>query len=381
MDAPQDAAPMLRCEGLWKVFGPRPERVIGTDLGVLARDELLARTGNLIAVGGVTLDVARGELFVIMGLSGSGKSTLVRCFGRLLEPTAGRIHIEGEDITELDAAGLRALRRDVVSMVFQDFGLLPNRRVLDNVAYGLEIQGVDRATRHARAHEKIELVGLAGFSDHRPDVLSGGMQQRVGLARALANDPRVLLLDEPFSALDPVTRRDLQGELLDLQHRTGTTMVFITHDVSEALRLGDRIALMRDGRLVQVGTPADLLLRPADDYVREFTRDAPRGRVLTARDLCTPDDGAVAHGATMPEVAADTALRDLIPVVARAERLCVVAERDGEREVLGTLSRDVALDALRGAPDDAYQSASRGAAAVVSADAAVVDVGTEGRPA
>lgn len=340
MTATHATAPMLRCEGLWKVFGPRPERVVDGELAGLERDALLARTGNLVAVGDVTLDVAVGELFVIMGLSGSGKSTLVRCFGRLLEPTAGRILIEGEDITALDAAELRALRRDVVSMVFQDFGLLPNRRVLDNVAYGLEIQGVDRATRHARAREKISLVGLDGFADHRPDVLSGGMQQRVGLARALANDPRLLLLDEPFSALDPVTRRDLQGELLDLQQRTGTTMVFITHDVSEALRLGDRIALMRDGRLVQVGTPADLLLRPADDYVREFTRDAPRGRVLTARDLCTPGSDAPA-GAV--DVDATTTLRDLLPALADASDLRVVA--DGG--TVGTLSREVALGALR----------------------------------
>jgi len=352
MDVPQHgrraaAPPMLQCEHLWKVFGPKADSVVGTPLETRSRDELLAETGSLVAVRDVTLDVAPGELFVIMGLSGSGKSTLVRCFGRLLEPTAGRLSIEGEDVTELGTAGLRALRRDVVSMVFQDFGLLPNRRVLDNVAYGLEIQGVDRATRYARAHEKIELVGLTGFADHRPDALSGGMQQRVGLARALANDPRLLLLDEPFSALDPVTRRDLQEEILQLQHRTGTTMVFITHDVSEALRLGDRIALMRDGRLVQVGTPADLLLRPADDYVREFTRDAPRGRVLTARDLCTPDDApgdGVPDG--MLDVAAETELRDLIPDVARAERLRVIA--DGA--VIGTLTRDVALEALRGAP-------------------------------
>jgi len=355
MDAPQGEvtmgpSAMLRCEGLWKVFGPKPERVVGSELGTRSREQLLAETGNLVAVGDVTLEVAPGEPFVIMGLSGSGKSTLVRCLGRLLEPTAGRVLIEGKDITALDAAGLRALRRDVVSMVFQDFGLLPNRRVLDNVAYGLEIQGVDRATRHARAHEKIELVGLAGFAEHRPDALSGGMQQRVGIARALANDPRLLLLDEPFSALDPVTRRDLQSEILDLQHRTGTTMVFITHDVSEALRLGDRIALMRDGRLVQVGTPADLLLHPADDYVREFTREAPRGRVLTARDLCTRTTDA-AYDAV--DVEATTTLRDLLPALARAAQLRVV--EDGA--VIGTLARDVALEALRGETPDGGRTA------------------------
>ena len=343
MDA---ATPMLRCEGLWKVFGPRGERVVGTDLATRSRDELLAETGNLVAVRDVTLEVAPGELFVIMGLSGSGKSTLVRCFGRLVEPTVGRIAIEGEDITDLDGAELRALRRDVVSMVFQGFGLLPNRRVLDNVAYGLEIQGVDRATRYARAREKIELVGLTGFADHRPDTLSGGMQQRVGLARALANDPRLLLLDEPFSALDPVTRRDLQSELMSLQERTGTTMVFITHDVAEAMRLGDRIALMRDGRVVQVGTPADLLLRPVDDYVREFTRDASRSRVLTARDLCVPATGDVPEDAV--PVAAWTTLRDLIPTAGRTEHLRVV--EDGA--TIGTLTRDAVLEAFRGAPRD-----------------------------
>ncbi len=340
MSTQQDARPMLRCERLWKVFGARPEKVVDSELAALSRDELLSRTGNLIGVGDVTLDVAAGELFVIMGLSGSGKSTLVRCFGRLLEPTAGRVLVAGEDITTFDASGLRALRRDVISMVFQDFGLLPNRRVLDNVAYGLEIQGVDRATRYARAEEKIALVGLGGFADHRPEALSGGMQQRVGLARALANDPRLLLLDEPFSALDPVTRRDLQGELLDLQQRTGTTMVFITHDVSEALRLGDRIALMRDGRIVQVGTPADLLLQPADDYVREFTRDAPRDGVLTALDLATPSPDAPADA---HDVDAATTLRDLLPTLAVAAHLRVMARG----APVGTLSREVALEAFR----------------------------------
>jgi glycine betaine/proline transport system ATP-binding protein len=347
-DALKDArTPMLRCDGLWKVFGPKADRVVGTALATRSRDELLAETGSLVAVRDVTLEVAPGELFVIMGLSGSGKSTLVRCLGRLLDPTAGRIAIAGEDVTRIDGAELRALRRDVVSMVFQGFGLLPNRRVLDNVAYGLEIQGVDRATRSARAHEKIELVGLTGFADHLPDALSGGMQQRVGIARALANDPRLLLLDEPFSSLDPVTRHDLQGELIGLQARTGTTMVFITHDVAEAMRLGDRIALMRDGRVVQVGTPADLLLRPADDYVRRFTRDASRSRVLTARDLCAPAAGPLPEGAV--DVDAGTTLRELIPLTGAATHLRVVAEG----ATVGTLTRDAVLDAFRGAPEGA----------------------------
>jgi glycine betaine/proline transport system ATP-binding protein len=346
---PDVGAEMLRCDGLWKVFGTRAASIVGTPLAALSREQLLADTGSLVAVRDVSLSVATGELFVIMGLSGSGKSTLVRCLGRLLDPTAGRIAIAGEDVTEHGPTELRALRRDVVSMVFQHFGLLPNRRVLDNVAYGLEIQGVDRARRHARAREVIELVGLGGFAEHRPEALSGGMQQRVGLARALANDPKLLLLDEPFSALDPLTRRDMQEEVLRLQERTGTTMVFITHDVSEALRLGDRIALMRDGDVVQVGTPADLLTRPADDYVRDFTRDAPRDVVLTAGDVCVPmsaeGEGADLDGAAV-DVHADTTLRDLLPTVATGRRLRVV---DGER-VLGTVEPGDVLAALYGRP-------------------------------
>jgi glycine betaine/proline transport system ATP-binding protein len=359
----ESPAPMLRCDGLWKVFGRSAADVVGSDLAGLAPDRLLAETGCVAAVRDVSLSVAPGELFVIMGRSGSGKSTLVRCLGRLLDPTAGRISVAGEDITDHGPTALRALRRDVISMVFQHFGLLPNRRVLDNVAYGLEIQGVDRARRHARAAEMIDLVGLSGFADHYPDALSGGMQQRVGLARALANDPKVLLLDEPLSALDPLTRRDMQDEILELQHRIGTTMVFITHDLSEALRLGDRIAVMRDGAIVQVGTGAELLTRPADAYVRDFTRDAPRGLVLTARDLCAlhldpdraeddvdPSDHAAAE---LREVPAGTTLQDLIPAVVDGSRVRVVD--DGR--VLGTVTRNAVLAALSGRPlDDGERS-------------------------
>ena len=343
---------MLRCEHLWKAFGPGAERIVGTPLEDLSREELLASTGCVTAVRDVSLSVDTGELFVVMGLSGSGKSTLVRCLSRLVEPTSGSIEIAGEDVMAHGRAELRTLRRHVVSMVFQDFGLLPNRRVLDNVAYGLEIQGVERSVRRGRAGEMIDLVGLAGFADHYPDQLSGGMRQRVGLARALANDPKLLLLDEPFSALDPLTRREMQEEVLRLQDQVGTTMVFITHDLHEALRLGDRVALMRDGALVQVGTPAELLIRPADDHVRDFTRDAPRALVLTARDLCTLDldpQGVLAAGEPDGVVAATTPLRELIPAVADGRAVRVV---DGSLE-LGTVTRAAVLSAFYGQALDA----------------------------
>lgn len=338
---------MLRCEHLWKAFGPEADRIVGTPLEDLSREELLARTGCVTAVRDVSLAVDTGEMFVVMGLSGSGKSTLVRCLSRLIEPTSGSIEIAGEDVMSHGHAELRTLRRRVVSMVFQDFGLLPNRRVLDNVAYGLEIQGTERSVRRARAGDMIDLVGLTGFADHYPDELSGGMRQRVGLARALANDPKLLLLDEPFSALDPLTRREMQEEVLRLQEQVGTTMMFITHDLHEALRLGDRVALMRDGALVQVGTPGELLIRPVDDHVRDFTRDAPRALVLTARDLCTLDlDAAGVRDAGEPDATVDagTPLRELIPRVAHGQALRVV---DGE-QALGTVTRTAVLAALYG---------------------------------
>jgi glycine betaine/proline transport system ATP-binding protein len=335
--------PKLVCEDLWKVFGPRPERIIGSPEADLPRDELLARTGCVAAVRDVSFEVGKGELFVVMGLSGSGKSTLVRCLIRLIEPTAGTVRLDDLDVTGCGPDELRDLRRRSVSMVFQHFGLLPNRKVLDNVAYGLEIQGVDRKERRERAGAIIDLVGLTGFADHYPDELSGGMKQRVGLARALANDPEVLLLDEPFSALDPLIRRDMQEEIGRLQDQMHKTMVFITHDLSEALRLGDRIAVMRDGGIVQIGTAAELLSAPADDYVRDFTRDVPRALVLTAGDVCVAADDPAATDATRT-VAADTVLRDLIPAVADGATLRVV---DGDR-VVGTVSPDAVLGAIYG---------------------------------
>ncbi|MEG3630872.1 quaternary amine ABC transporter ATP-binding protein [Streptomyces poriticola] len=317
-------APVFSVEGLWKVFGPRADRVpADPELAALGPAELRARTGCTAAVRDVSFDVRKGEVFVVMGLSGSGKSTLVRCLTRLIEPTAGHLAIDGEDVRAMDKNRLRELRRHRAAMVFQHFGLLPHRTVLDNVAYGLEIQGVGKAERRERAAAVVEKVGLAGMELRRPSQLSGGQQQRVGLARALAVDPEVLLFDEPFSALDPLIRRDMQEEVVRLHRDEGRTMVFITHDLSEALKLGDRIALMRDGAVVQLGTPEEIVGSPADDYVREFVRDVPREQVMTVRTAMRPGDcGAADHPDAL---APGTVVSGAIEVVARTGRAaCVV---------------------------------------------------------
>jgi glycine betaine/proline transport system ATP-binding protein len=292
---------MISVRHLWKVFGPNADKIVGTPTADLSRSDLRAQTGNTIAVRDVSFDVAPGEVFVVMGLSGSGKSTLVRCMTRLIEPTQGELELEGEDILKVDSKRLRELRRTSFSMVFQHFGLLPHRKVIDNIAYSLEINGVKREARHARANEVIELVGLQGYANAYPDQLSGGMQQRVGLARALAVDPKVLFLDEPFSALDPLIRRDMQAEVIRLHHELGKTLVFITHDLAEAVKLGDRIAIMRDGAIVQIGTPEELVASPADDYVANFVRDFPRSHVLTLRWIArSPDAGDDLMGPILP---------------------------------------------------------------------------------
>ena len=243
-----------------------------------------------VGVRDVSFAVAPGETFVVMGLSGSGKSTLIRCLSRLIEPSRGEVSIEGDDLLAMDEEALRAVRRGRMAMVFQHFGLFPHRRVIDNIAYGLEVQGVERAGRLARAEEVLHVVGLDGWAHHYPQQLSGGMQQRVGLARALAVDPSILLFDEPFSALDPLIRHEMQQELLRLQKRMQRAIVFITHDFAEALTLGDRIAIMKDGSFDQVGTPEELVSNPATDYVREFTKDVPRTRVLGIRRVLAPGD-------------------------------------------------------------------------------------------
>ncbi|MFJ8362525.1 glycine betaine/L-proline ABC transporter ATP-binding protein [Streptomyces sp. NPDC093984] len=271
----------LETEHLYKVFGRRPDRAVERLRQGADREELRA-DGTTAAVIDASFTVEPGQIFVVMGLSGSGKSTLLRMLNGLLEPTAGHVRFDGQDLTALGPRELREVRARKISMVFQHFALFPHRSVRENAAYGLEVQGVPRAERLKRADEALALCGLAGWEKSWPDELSGGMQQRVGLARALATDADLLLMDESFSALDPLIRRDMQDQLLQLQQTLKKTIVFITHDLNEAMRLGDRIAVMRDGRIVQIGTAEDILVRPADDYVASFTQDVDRSRVLTA---------------------------------------------------------------------------------------------------
>lgn len=331
----------IEVRDLWKVYGPRPERIVDSSDADLPRRELEAKTGNVVAMRDISFDVRPGEVFVVMGLSGSGKSTLIRCLTRLIEPTAGRVRIGPLEVTKAGPDALLRLRRNQVSMVFQHFGLLPHRTLRDNVAFGLEVRGVDKATRHATADEVLALVGLDGLGSSKPDQLSGGMQQRVGLARALATNPDILLFDEPFSALDPLIRRDMQDEVERLQREVRKTMVFITHDLNEALRLGQRIAIMRDGRFVQIGTPEEIVANPADDYVRDFVRDVPRAHVVTV-DAIMRQTGA-AHGAT---VASGAKVRDVVRLVATSELPVGVTNVRGK--VLGVVDRMSVLSVVAG---------------------------------
>ncbi len=342
----RSGAPLIRAKGVWKIFGKNAAAVLGTPDADLPRGELREKTGCVAAVRNVSFDVWPGEVFVVMGLSGSGKSTLVRTLIRLIEPSAGKIEMDGKDVSGASQAELRQLRRHTSSMVFQHFGLLAHRRVIDNVAFGLEVQGMPKAQRLARATEVLSLVGLEDSANQFPDQLSGGMQQRVGLARAFAVDPKVMLYDEPFSALDPLIRRDMQDEVIRLQYETGKTMVFITHDLPEALRLGDRIAIMRDGAIVQLGSPEDLVGSPADDYVRNFVRDIPRSHVLTLRWIMRPPEEGETEGAPTLEVG--TTVRDAVPLIAASERP-VCALEDGR--VVGVVDRVAVLKAIAGEGD------------------------------
>lgn len=328
----QQDSPIV-CKGVWKIFGPNPDKVLQEVDPALSRAEVQEQTGHVIAVKNISFKVERGETFVVMGLSGSGKSTLVRCISRLIAPTRGEILVDGIDTVTMSDKELIELRRHKMSMVFQHYGLLPHRSVVENIAYGLEVRGMPREERLSKASEVLESVGLSGWGDNFPRELSGGMQQRVGLARALAVDPEIMLFDEPFSALDPLIRREMQDELLRLQSMVRKTMVFITHDFLEAIKMGDHIAIMKDGEFVQIGTPEEIVANPVDDYVRDFSEDVPRHKVLTVnsivmRDCCKCDEKATASAAL------ELMDKHSVPAV------CIVGPNDRYQ---GTLTREAAL--------------------------------------
>ncbi|MES0130347.1 glycine betaine/L-proline ABC transporter ATP-binding protein [Mesorhizobium sp. M0029] len=298
---PKDVRPIkLACRNVWKLFGSNAASFIRERDGKASMADVAA-AGLVGAVRAVDLEIRQGEIFIIMGLSGSGKSTLVRCMSRLVEPTHGKVEFEGNDLLKISDAALIELRRHRMGMVFQNFALLPHLNVLDNIAFPLSIQGQDRPTRETRAREVIDLVGLRGREHFYPRELSGGQQQRVGIARSLATKPEIWFLDEPFSALDPLIRREMQDELMRLQTMLHKTIVFITHDFDEAIRLADRIAIMKDGEVIQTGTPEQLVVNPATDYVAEFTRDVDRAKVISARSLMRACDGAEHGGTVLPD--------------------------------------------------------------------------------
>ena len=349
--APDDAQIHIEVENLTKVFGPSPQSVLPLLQEGVSKDDILARTGHTVGLRDISLRVERGETFVVMGLSGSGKSTLVRCLNRLIEPTGGAVRLDGDDVLALGSRDLRDLRRHTMSMVFQRFGLLPHRTVLANVTFGLRVQGVGLEERHEQARAWIERVGLAGYEHALPRELSGGMQQRVGLARALCTDPEVLLMDEAFSALDPLIRREMQDALVRLQEELSKTIVFITHDLDEALRLGDRVAILKDGFVVQVGTPVEIVTRPADDYVRAFVEDVDRSRVLRARDALA---FAAPHASERTDEArgridANATLGEALAVIADGEGPVAVVGRNDQ--VMGVLDGTTALRAVTERPE------------------------------
>jgi glycine betaine/proline transport system ATP-binding protein len=281
-DTQEPGQPILETRDLWKIFGENPKSLLNSDLKAATKQEIQDETGLIVGLRDISFHVEKGEIFVLMGLSGSGKSTLIRCLIRLVDPTSGNIIINNTDISTLNKKELLDFRRGSTAMVFQQFGLLPHYTVLDNVAYGLQIRGISRSERYKMAREAVKTVGLEGWEDYLPSSLSGGMQQRVGIARALASDPDIMLLDEPFSGLDPLIRRQMQDELIQLQSELHKTMIFVTHDLQEALKIADRIAIMQDGKIIQIGTPEEIIAEPVDDYVQEFVRDAYPAKVLTA---------------------------------------------------------------------------------------------------
>jgi glycine betaine/proline transport system ATP-binding protein len=337
----------IEVRNIYKIFGEHPEEVLPLVMDGASKEEILERTGHTVGLDNVSLSLQEGETFVVMGLSGSGKSTLIRHINRLIDPTSGEIEVDGIDILKLNRRELDEIRRHKMSMVFQRFGLLPHKTVLENVGFGLQIQGVPERQRHRVAMDKIDLVGLTGFQHQYPEQLSGGMQQRVGLARALATDPDILLMDEAFSALDPLIRTEMQRQLLALQADMHKTIVFITHDLDEALRLGDHIGILNGGRLVQVGGPEEIIMHPADDYVTAFVQDVNRAKVLRAKTIMI--DAHQFHGADMratEKVHEDAFLEDFLSDVLERRVVLTVVDHRGnpkgyitDKEIAAALSK------------------------------------------
>ncbi|NER30698.1 MAG: glycine betaine/L-proline ABC transporter ATP-binding protein [Symploca sp. SIO1C4] len=341
----KNSEPKIRIENLIKIYGEKPRAALQMFRQGGTRDSILQATGNVLGVADVSLNINQGELFVVMGLSGSGKSTLVRCINRLINPTSGHIYIDDEDIAHVEEKRMREIRRTKVSMVFQRFGLFPHKSVMENVEYGLQVQGVDKAKRREKVLSTLEVVSLAQWADYLPSSLSGGMQQRVGLARALATDAEILLMDEAFSALDPLIRREMQDELLRLQKRLHKTIVFISHDIQEALKIGDRIAVMKDGYIVQIGTPEELVTKPADEYIRAFTQDVNRAQVFKTGSITRPTTPLI-----LGQDSTQFALEQMI-----AQELQQMYVVDQDSKPVGIVSKQTLTTALDNGSEDIAQ--------------------------
>ncbi|WP_342505735.1 glycine betaine/L-proline ABC transporter ATP-binding protein [Sporosarcina sp. FSL K6-2383] len=327
----------VKVEKVSKIFGSRPKRVIPLIEAGVSKEQILADTGHTVGVYDASMEIMEGETFVIMGLSGSGKSTLIRCLNLLNKPTSGAIYVDGENVADYNKQQLKYYRQKKIAMVFQHFGLFSHRTVLENIEYGLEIRGIDKTERRQIAQKHLETVGLKGYEHQYPEELSGGMRQRVGIARALANDPDILLMDEPFSALDPLIRREMQLELLDIQNRLQKTIIFITHDVNEAFKIGDRVAVMKDGKVEQIGTPEEILESPANDYISQFIRDIDRSKILQANHIMVKPYGLVS-------------LKDGLNMaikVMRENGISSVFVTDRKRQLHGLVTIDQAIDGLK----------------------------------
>ncbi|MDC1449733.1 glycine betaine/L-proline ABC transporter ATP-binding protein [Candidatus Thioglobus sp.] len=337
----------IKIKNIYKIFGPKPDQVLSMVQNGADKEQVLEETGHTVGLDNVSLSIEEGEIFVCMGLSGSGKSTLIRHINRLIDPTAGQVLVNDVDVLSLDEKEILEFRKKTMSMVFQRFGLFPHKTIIENVAYGLEIQEVPEDKRKEIAQSQIDAVGLQGFENQYPAQLSGGMQQRVGLARALATDPQILLMDEAFSALDPLIRSEMQSQLVDLQSKLKKTIVFITHDLDESLKLGDHIGILNGGRLVQVGRPEDIILNPADDYVKAFVKDVNRSKVLRAKTVMTKIDKFDTSGinpSSTYKYDEDTFIEELVPKVLKDRSTIEVIDKNGS--TTGYISSDELSEAL-----------------------------------